>query len=101
MEKNMLKKTLNPEKLKVKYVLENHTTLSTYPDAEDVLFEYIRDFCNKPTHTIIKFTDVSLQRKYSLSDEKLKSIITYLSDKESLLTTFRIKENLLYFNKIR
>ena len=77
----MLKKTLDPEKLKVKYVLENHTSLKTYPDAEDVLFEYIRDYCNRPTKQSIKFTDASLQKRYSLPDEKLSDILSYLKDK--------------------
>ena len=43
----MLPKTLNTAKLKVKYVLGNHTTLPSYPDAEDVIFELIRDYCGK------------------------------------------------------
>jgi hypothetical protein len=77
----MLKKTLNPEKLKVKYVLENHTSLKTYPDAEDILFEYIRDYCNRPKATYIKFTDVSLVKYYSLPEEKLREILTYLEEK--------------------
>ena len=77
----MLKKTLNPEKLKVKYVLGNHSTLPTYPDPEDVLFEYLRDYSNRPNRQSIKFTDASLQKKYSLEEEKLRHIITYLKDK--------------------
>lgn len=77
----MLKKTLNPEKLKVKYVLENHTSFKTYPDAEDILFEYIRDYCNRPTRQGIKFTDAALQKKYSLSDDKLRDVLSYLKDK--------------------
>ena len=40
----MLPKLLNTAKLKVKYVLGNHTTQPGYPDAEDVLFELIRDY---------------------------------------------------------
>ena len=59
----MLKKTLNTAKLKVKYVLGNHTALSGYPDPEDVIFELIRDYCGKVAKEI-KFTNVSLQKKY-------------------------------------
>ena len=54
----MLPKILNTAKLKVKYVLGNHTTLSSYPDAEDVIFELIRDYCGKVAKEI-KFTDIS------------------------------------------
>ena len=73
MLKNMLKKTLDPEKLKVKYVLGNHSTLSTYPDAEDVLFEYLRDYSNRPTRQSIKFTDASLL-SYHFLENKLNFI---------------------------
>ncbi len=76
----MLKKTLNPENLKVKYILENHTSLKSYPDAEDILFEYLRDFCNRPTRTTIKFTDVSFKKRWDLSDEKADEILTYLKE---------------------
>ena len=97
----MLKKTLNPEKLKVKYILENHTPLKTYPDAEDVLFEYLRDYCNRPTKESIKFTDASLQKRYSLPDEKLREILFYLKDKgfirekhgNSAYVTYEITKN--------
>ena len=43
----MLPKLLNTAKLKVKYVLGNHTTFKSYPDAEDIIFELIRDYCGK------------------------------------------------------
>ena len=97
----MLKKTLDPEKLKVKYVLENHTSLKTYPDAEDILFEYLRDYCNRPKATKIKFTDASLVKYYSLPEEKLREILTYLTDKgfieevhgTSAYTTYEIIKN--------
>ena len=77
----MLKKTLNPENLKVKYILENHTSLQTYPDPEDILYEYIRDYCNRPKATKIEFTNVSLKKYYNLTDEKASEIINYLKEK--------------------
>lgn len=70
----MLKKTIDTGKLKVKHVLGNHISLSTYPDAEDIIFELIRDYCGKVAKEI-KFTDVSLQKKYNLSNKKTSSII--------------------------
>ncbi len=73
----MLKKNLNTAKLKVKHVLGNHTTLPNYPDAEDITYELIRDYCGKVAKEI-KFTNVSLQKKYSLSDEKVNSILMQL-----------------------
>jgi len=70
----MLKKSLNTAKLKVKHVLGNHTTLPSYPDAEDIIYELIRDYCGKVAQEI-KFTNVSLKKKYSLDDERANAII--------------------------
>ena len=73
----MLPKNLNTAKLKVKHVLGNHTTLDSYPDYEDIIYELIRDYCGKAAKEI-KFTNVSLQKKYSLTDEKTNSILMEL-----------------------
>lgn len=73
----MLKKSLNTAKLKVKYVLGNYTALPGYPDTEDVIFELIRDYCGKVAKDI-KFTNVSLQKKYNLTEEKAANIIEKL-----------------------
>lgn len=96
----MLKKSLNTAKLKVKHVLGNHTTLPNYPDAEDIIYELIRDYCGKVAKEI-KFTNVSLQKKYSLSNEKLNSILMQLrNDKiievslsNSAYTTYEVVVN--------
>ena len=96
----MLKKSLNTAKLKVKHVLGNHTTLPNYPDAEDIMYELIRDYCGKVAKEI-KFTNVSLQKKYSLSDEKVNSILMQLrNDKiikvllsNSAYTTYEVVVN--------
>ena len=73
----MLSKTLNTAKLKVKYVLGNHTTLDSYPDAEDVIFELIRDYCGKIAKEI-KFTDISMAKRWDLSKEQCDTILTTL-----------------------
>jgi hypothetical protein len=73
----MLKKTINTSKLKVKYVLGNHSTIPGYPDAEDIIFELIRDYCGKVAKDI-KFTNVSLQKKYELTEEHTSAIIQRL-----------------------
>ena len=96
----MLKKSLNTAKLKVKHVLGNHTTLPSYPDAEDIIYELIRDYCGKVAKEI-KFTNVSLQKKYSLSNEKVNSILMQLrNDKiievslsNSAYTTYEVVVN--------
>jgi hypothetical protein len=96
----MLKKTLNTAKLKVKHVLGNHTTLPNYPDAEDITYELIRDYCGKVAKEI-KFTNISLQKKYSLSDEKTNEIIMQLrrdkiidvSLSNSAYTTYEVIRN--------
>lgn len=72
-----IKKQINTAKLKVKYVLGNYSSLSSYPDAEDVIFEFIRDYCGKVAKDI-KFTNVSLQKKYDLTKEKTSAIIEKL-----------------------
>ena len=66
-----IKKQINTAKLKVKYVLGSYSSLSSYPDAEDVIFEFIRDYCGKVAKDI-KFTNVSLQKKYDLTEEKTR-----------------------------
>ena len=73
----MLPKILNTAKLKVKYVLGNHTTLASYPDAEDVIFELIRDYCGKVAKEI-KFTDISMAKRWSLSKDQCDTILTTL-----------------------
>jgi hypothetical protein len=73
----MIPKILNTEKLKVKYVLGNHTTLPSYPDAEDVIFELVRDYCVKVAKEI-KFTDVSMIKRWGLSKEQCDIIIETL-----------------------
>jgi len=96
----MLKKNLNTAKLKVKHVLGNHTSLPNYPDAEDITYELIRDYCGKVAKEI-KFTNVSLQKKYSLSDEKTNEIIMQLRNSKvikvslsnSAYTTYEVIKN--------
>tara|TARA_R110002073_G_scaffold288662_1_gene453462 strand:- start:8 stop:307 length:300 start_codon:yes stop_codon:yes gene_type:complete len=96
----MLPKTLNTTKLKVKYVLGNHTTLPHYPDAEDILFELIRDYCGKVSKDI-KFTDVSMAKRWNLSKEQcdiiLKELLKHkfleISLQNSAYTTYEVIYN--------
>ena len=96
----MLPKTLNTSKLKVKYVLGNHSSVPGYPDAEDIIFELIRDYCGKVAKEI-KFTNVSLQKKYSLTEERTSAIIEKLmadgilkvSLQNSAYTTYEVIRN--------
>lgn len=95
-----IKKSINTGKLKVKYVLGIHSTLPSYPDSEDILYELIRDYCGKVAKEL-KFTNVSLQKKYSLSDEKLSEVIEYLTshgflgvvNDNSAYTTYEVIKN--------
>jgi hypothetical protein len=73
----MLTKKINTGKLKAKYVLGIHSSLPGYPDAEDIIFELIRDYCGKVAKEI-KFTNVSLQKKYELTEKKTTAIIERL-----------------------
>ena len=96
----MLKKSINTAKLKVKYVLGNYTALPGYPDTEDVIFELIRDYCSKVAKDI-KFTNISLQKRYGLTDERTSQIIERLvADKilgevnsTSAYTTYEVLKN--------
>lgn len=74
-----IKKTIDISKLKVKYVLGIQSDSPTYPEPEDILYELIRDYCGRVA-TELKFTDVSLKKKYSLTDEKLKDTIEWLTN---------------------
>lgn len=73
----MLTKKINIGKLKAKYVLGIHSNLPNYPDAEDIIFELIQDYCGKVAKEI-KFTNISLQKKYELTEEKTTAIIERL-----------------------
>lgn len=73
----MLSKTINPSKLKVKYVLGCHSSMSGYPNAEDVIYELIEDYSSRIAKDI-KFTNVSLQKRYSLTETKINEIIEKL-----------------------
>lgn len=76
----MLNKAIDTGKLKVKYVLGNHTTVKGYPTAEDILFEMIRDYCGRVAK-ILKFTDVSLLQKYpTLTKKSLSEILSKLKN---------------------
>lgn len=96
----MLPKTLNTSKLKVKYVLGNHSSVPGYPDSEDIIFELVRDYCGKVAKEI-KFTNVSLQKKYSLTKERASAIIEKLmadgilkvSLQNSAYTTYEVIHN--------
>jgi len=97
----MLNKVIDTGKLKVKYVLGNHTTVKGYPNAEDILFEMIRDYCSRVTK-ILKFTDVSLLQKYPmLTKESLHEILRKLTadgfikeiNSTSAYTTYEVIEN--------
>lgn len=96
----MLKKTINTSKLKVKYVLGNYTTMKGYPDAEDIIYELIEDYCSRVAKEI-KFTNVSLQKKYGLPEEKISELIKILLDwkiinevnSTSAYTTYEVIKN--------
>lgn len=96
----MLSKTINTSKLKVKYVLGNYTAMKGYPDAEDVIYELIEDYCSRVAKEI-KFTNISLQKKYSLSehktDEIIKSLLSWKIINEvnstSAYTTYEVIKN--------
>jgi hypothetical protein len=96
----MLPKLLNTAKLKVKYVLGNHTTQPGYPDAEDVLFELIRDYNSKVAKEI-KFTNISMAKRWSLTKQQCDKILQKLLEinciridfSNSAYTTYEVIQN--------
>ncbi len=96
----MLSKTINTSKLKVKYVLGNYTAMKGYPDAEDVIYELIEDYSSRVAKEI-KFTNVSLQKRYSLPEQKISELIKTLLDwkiinevnSNSAYTTYEVIKN--------
>lgn len=70
----MLPKQIDPNKLKVKYVLGNHSSLRNYPTPEDILYELIRDYCARADESI-RFTDVYLAKRYSISLESASEVM--------------------------
>ena len=100
MKKPMLKKTINTSKLKVKYVLGNYTMMKGYPDAEDIIYELIDDYCSRVAKEI-KFTNVSLQKRYSLPEQRIAELIKTLLDwkiinevnSTSAYTTYEVIKN--------
>ena len=94
-----IKKHIDTAKLKVKYVLGIHTTLPSYPDAEDILYELIRDYCGKVAKEI-KFTNVSLFKRYNLEEDRGNEIIKYLLEKGFLIET-NINPNYITYEVIK
>lgn len=72
-------KRINTGNLKVKYVLGNQPTVPGYPDMEDVLFELIDDYCGRVSEEV-KFTNVSLKKRFNLSDDNCEKIIKKMNE---------------------
>jgi len=69
-----ISKKIEISKLKIKYVLGNQSTLVDYPTSEDILYELIEDWCGR-IYEELKFTDVSLKKKYNLTTQQTEDII--------------------------
>jgi len=95
-----LSKNINIGKLKVKYVLGMQSKISSYPDYEDILYELIKSYSDKISHEL-KFTDISLKKRFNLTDTFLNEILEWLilngfSDivnKTASYTTYKIIKN--------
>jgi hypothetical protein len=73
----MLPKQIDPNKLKVKYVLGNHSSLPNYPTPEDILYELLRDYCARADENI-RITDVHLAKRYAISVERAVETLEHL-----------------------
>lgn len=82
-----LSKSFNETKLKVKYILGIHSVLPDYPTAEDITYELLFEYCSK-SWKHLKFTDVSMQKRWNLTDTKLSKILTELRN-DGLITEIR------------
>ena len=90
----MLKK-IDPNKLKVKYVLGNWASLSNYPDMEDILYEAIRDYCSKSSNEI-KFTNVALTKKYNIELKHATEVMQYMVERGLAKITHSTKSTISY-----
>jgi len=98
----MVTKTINKDKLKVKYVIGSYTVLPNYPDAGDVFYEFFTNYCSRKGDRRIKFTTSSMEKKWPhLSKEKTGDILAQLVhlklieevSQSSSYTTYRIISN--------
>lgn len=100
MKMKMLSKKIDTSKLKAKYVLGCYSSMRDYPDTEDVLYELIEDYCSRIAKEI-KFTNISLKKKYGLTknrtDEIIKSLLDWKIIKEvnstSAYSTYEVIKN--------
>jgi subtilase family serine protease len=77
----MMPKRIEPSRLKAKYILGNWTSLSKYPDSEDILYEAIRDYCAWSHAENIRLTSTHLSKRYSLSEERVNELMQHLVSK--------------------
>jgi hypothetical protein len=98
----MVTKTINKDKLKVKYVIGSYTVLPRYPDAGDVFYEFFTNYCSRKGDRRIKFTTSSMEKKWpTMSKERMGEIAEYLIDhnlieevsKTPSYSTYRIISN--------
>lgn len=73
----MMPKRIDPNQLKVKYVLGNWASLPNYPDAEDLLYEAIRDYCAWANERM-RITDVSLVKRYGIDRDRANELMQHL-----------------------
>lgn len=96
-----MEKTINRDKLKIKYILDNYRDLPKFPTFEDILYELIKDFCTKSTN-VLKFTNESLKTRYNLSNDRFDNFINKLVEKGIIekekengnLITYKIIKNI-------
>ncbi len=92
---NKMEKKINESKLKVKYVIGSYRDSDDFPTAEDILYELTKEFCTKNSREL-KFTNESLKLRYSLSDNKLASIINGLL-KKNIIEIIKEKDNVITY----
>lgn len=88
-------KKINTDKLKVKYVLGNYSMQRSYPDAEDVLYELIVDFCNSKRKRLT-FTDIGIFEKYNVSMNDIHSWMNIFINSEFIKIHKQDKDKITY-----
>lgn len=94
-----MEKTINKDKLKIKYILDNYRDLPKFPTCEDILYELTKDFCTKSTN-VLYFTNETLKNRYNLDNNKIELFVNKLIEK-GIIKKEKEKENLITYSVIK
>jgi hypothetical protein len=98
----MVSKTIDKNRLKIKYIIGSYQHLPGYPTAEDLFYDMLTEYCSRKEDRRLKFTTTMIERKYPhLSAEKTAEHTAHLEqiglirevNRTSAFTSFQIERN--------